>query len=757
VEGIFGYRDPTLVEGTRRLARKARELASPARRVAWLTLPSLRDAALLLLAREGARLGVEVMIFQALYHRVVTARHPPEGMIGPGERVALVAEALHQRGWLTSPGEARLFARAIAELKRFGVAPDEVPTGDREAERLAVVFRDYEARRGRRFDPDDVAWEAVRRVEDGEAVPFLGAVFAAGFLELAPRELRFLRAVAERLPVGLVLPEDPGLGLEPLLPPPVAREGLVAENPVHELRWVLAEVKADLLERGYAPDEVAVVAPEGKLLELELLAREYGLPLANEAYRALADTEDGRRLVELLSLAERPSGERLFLLGLEGLAREALKLGLVGFEALSRLAEARGEREAFERAMARLEPGPDPLAWAKGLLAADPVLRESPLRPVFEERAREAWIASGGRDFVRWWRGFLERVRSRRREPAGVALLTPEAAVGRRYKKAYLVYATSGAWALEERESYFVPEESRRPWRALAEGGLPRRIRGRELLLFRALSGLAERLVVTYPATEGGQPLFPEPVLICGEPRPMPPPRAASAYGYAPAPGREDETYPPLPEPGTLAELERWDAWGRCGFKAYIEKKRLLPPEEVAWSEERWFFYWRMLQRAKRDGTPPPEEALAAFGMDKETWRRLELGPRVRLDTWKLPPAVVGGLELGRPVRVFRFGDAPVADVKEAREKFARRSAEVLAAAALAQAGRPAEVWYWGLGGRPVRVWSLDLANEKIQLLINNRLKRARKLLSAWREARAEPRPNWSCRRCAFGDLCREG
>ena len=750
-----GYRDSGLAGGLLALLREARDRARAGERVVWVTLPSLRDYFLERLAGEGPLLGVEVLHFQALYQRVATAWDPPPGMIGTGERVARVAEILYQRGWLKSPGEARLFARAIAELKRFGVSPEAVPRVDRETRRLAEVYRAYEEERGGLFDPDDLAWEAVRRVEAGAALPGADALFAGGFLELAPREVRFLQALGRKRPVGAVLPEDPGLGLEPLPPLPARRTHWVAENPVHELRFVLAELKADLLERGYTPGELAVVAPEARTPELQLLSREYGVPLANEAYRALAETEEGRRLLERLAFADRPTGERLFLFpGFEELARRAVALGLAGREAILRLAEELGQAEALRALFDRFQPGKDPLAWAEAFLEGDPVLRNSPLRPAFEERAREAYRAGGGRDFVKWWASLLERVRAKEREPAGVALLTPDAAAGRRYRKAYLVYAASGAYGIGEHEGYFFPEELRLAWPALfAEGraGLPRRIRGRDARLFAVLGSLAEELVVSYPATEGGQPVRPEPGLVTGEARPMPPPRRASAFGYRPRP-EPGEDYPPLPPVQSLGELERWDWFGRCGFRAYLDRQGIRFPKGL-WEHEGWRRPWRMLAEAKREGVSPPEEARVAFRMKEEEWARMGFGNRIAIPG--LPAAVVPAMEKRNGVfRVYRFDDEPVANPSEARKRFTGRLSEVLAAATLAKRGR-SEVWHWGLGGRPVRVWTLDLTHPKIQSLVAARRARAAALLAAWREADASPRPGWHCRHCAYADLCR--
>jgi len=743
-----GYLDPGLSRGTERLLAEARELVRRGTRLFWLSLPSQRDYYLYRLGEEGPLLGVEVMHFQALYQRYVALHDPPEGMVSPGERVALVAEALFKRGWLNSPGEARLFARAIAELKRFGLKPQETPVFDGETKRLAAVFADYERLKGKRADPDDIAWRAVALAEEGRRLE-AGAVFVAGFLELSPREVRFLKALKPRHEVRAVLGEEAGLGLYSLGEAnPPRLEFFKAENPVHELRWVLAEIKADVLERGIPPHKIALVLPEEKLAEAETLAREYELALANEAYRALADTRDGGRLYELLTFAERPSGERLFFFpGFERLGKKALILGLVGKEALLKLARELGEEEKLTRLFSRFLPGEDPLAWAEELIDSDEVLRESPYREAFLERAREAFRAGGKEDFVRWWASLLKSVRTRQRQPVGIALLTPDAAVGRRYQKAYLAYATAGAYAVGEREGYFFPEERRLPLGALYAGekGLPRRIRGRDEKLFKALLSLAEEVVVSYPATEGGEPLSPEPGLF-GKARPkrMPPPRPASALGYRPLPPRR-ERFPGLPPPRSLYELELWDRRGRCGFRVYLERLRLRRYDEEAWGDERWQAYWYELYRAKREGRRPSSEALVAFRMREEEWRRLELGRLLTFKGLSVRVFVPARETRDGEVRVYAFGNDPA---ENPEKKLKERLSEVLAAASHPSG---ATVYYWGLGGRPQAAFFVAPGDERAL----ERLERARELLDLWNRSKAEPRPNHYCRFCPYVDVCR--
>ena len=75
--------------------------------------------------------------------------------------MVLVGEALKTlSGELPAPGEARLFTRAVAEAKRFGVTPETLPVTDRESTRLRDVFATYERLKGERWDYDDFRREA---------------------------------------------------------------------------------------------------------------------------------------------------------------------------------------------------------------------------------------------------------------------------------------------------------------------------------------------------------------------------------------------------------------------------------------------------------------------------------------------------------------------------------------------------------------------------------------------------------------------
>lgn len=73
-------------------------------------------------------MGLEFLSFQALYYRVLAEAGWLKPLLPGAGRVALVGEALRRAGeGPVAPGEARLFARAIAELKRYGISPSPCP------------------------------------------------------------------------------------------------------------------------------------------------------------------------------------------------------------------------------------------------------------------------------------------------------------------------------------------------------------------------------------------------------------------------------------------------------------------------------------------------------------------------------------------------------------------------------------------------------------------------------------------------------
>ncbi len=681
-----------------RLLERARSAPVP---LWWIALPAQRRYFLWRLGREGARLGVAGLHFQRAYYRATSEAGDLRPVLGRGGRIARVARALEAVfGRRPSAGEAVLFTRGIAEAKRHGLGPGALPDcdGDGEVARLARVYAAYERAKEAEgvWDADDVRLAAVRLAEAGRVRP-PASVFVAGFFELMPLEARFLAALAR-------------LGSEvwvsrPAEARPAGVRAFSAENPAAELRFALFSILKDV-EAGMPPHEIALVVPEGRIPQVELLAREYGLYLMREGARNLAETPAGRAALALARFHEHPTPEGLFWFPeLRSLAEAALARGVSGDGALAKLAEERGLARAYAAARARLAPGPDLAERVLALIEAEPGEAETLLR-----LWREALEADPDAPAA-WWEALIRAQTLYRPEPLGVALLTPEVAVGRRYQKAYVLSASEGSYRLGEREDYFFPEDCRQA------AGLRPRLAGHDRWLMAALLHLGEEVWLSYPETEGGEVLRPEGMLFraagkvervaAGHPsRPL---RLGSrAY-------RRDWGALALPPPESVGQV-RGFAHARCGLR-YLFDRRLPAARADA-----------LGLLALAEGRP---EALSAWGMDEATWKRLRFFARVPL---------AGGLY----ARVHaRAGD----DVYEfAEEKGELRWDTVLAYGALGGA-----VVRWLRGRGPVS--ATEEARKRLPR-VEREFRRAREALA---EAEARPRPGWACRDCPYLALCREG
>ncbi len=405
------------------MLRLAREACAAGRRVWWVGLPAQRGSVYRRATLEPAGpdaagdanapalLGLEFLTLQQVCYRLLArARELRPLVIGSG-RLVLVGEALAEvAGAVPAPGEARLFAQAIAEAKRFAVtpaalvgAPSEAaaaPAGsppdprpraerrtrpDAERSRLATVFAAYERLKaaaggdlGDAWDYDDFRAAAVALAERDPRACEAEVLVVDGFRELGPLELRLFRALAEAVEVHVTLPavpEGPALAdaeVTPVAPgaPGTQLERYRAPNPVAEARWALRSLKRDLAEGGFEPLELALIAPPERIPALAALADEYGVPLVDETPRALADTPAGRVLVELLELPDYPTPSGVLAVPeLAPLAAAALTAGVAGSDAMGALAAALGLEAPWRAWLAALEVGGEPLAWARHLLA----------------------------------------------------------------------------------------------------------------------------------------------------------------------------------------------------------------------------------------------------------------------------------------------------------------------------------------------------------------------------------------------------
>ncbi len=782
------------------MLRLAREACAAGRRVWWVGLPAQRAAVVRratlerLDAASGgepplALLGLEFLTLQQVYYRLLArARELHPLVIGSG-RLVLVGEALAEvAGAVPAPGEARLFAQAIAEAKRFAAVPDSVSDGhggDPERGRLAAVYAAYERLKA----ADDGAWDyddfraaaaelAARRPDACE----VDVVIVDGFRELGPLALRLFLALAKGADVHLTLPRSPA-GLELPAGTAVARtapgapvprvERYRAPNPVAEARWVLRSLKRDLAERGLDPLALAVIAPPERVRALQALADEYGVPLVDETPRSLAETPAGRLLVELLELPDYPTPSGVLTVPeLAPLADAALSAGVAGPDAIAALAARLGLEERWRAWLATLEVSGEPLAWARQLLAevvprlqagvesGESAAAGGRFEQLALRAAQEASRLADGSGFRAWWAALLRQARLPRELPGGVALTGPTQASGRRFEKAYLLGANEGVYAAGEREDYFVPEEDRLDVASSnARLGLPRRFQGRDAEVFAELLARAGTLVVTFPEADQGGPLLPEPALVGPEPTPLPAVPAGSVLELS---SRERFTAGgepvPLGEP-SVAALQRYHD---CGFR-YWGERRLLRGERPWWAQLRAALREHPRLDAER------LEALAASFPEGAAWLRQHAEALAALSYGvRLPSGDEGGayvrldaaVRTGTHATLVRFC-APGRALGEAdAERYVKDRWSELWAAGHLLARYPGrvtrvDVTVWPILGEPVGAFERGIRYRWRQ--IENRERRVQDALERFARGEAEPRPGYRCQDCPVFDVCREG
>ncbi len=780
---------------------RVRDAVADGERVWWVGLPHQRAATYRRATAAGAVLGLDVLSSQQLYYRLLSQAAELRPLIVGTGRIAWIGRALAEfAGAVPAPGEARLFTAAVAEAKRFGLGPGDLAPHDPETERLQRVFAAYERLKGERWDYDDYRLAAFRMLHGaGGAAPNWPG-FAAGtapdrivfdgYRELGPLELAIAQGLATTagIPVLACLPEvPPGLRADRELPPRDAGriERLRAPNPVAEARWVMRGLKRDLAA-GIEPLDLAVIVPDGDARPLLSLADEYGVPFMDETPSALADTRAGRRLLDLLELAEQPTASRLLAVPeLQPLASAALARGVAGREAIDALARDLGLSELWTSWSARLAPDApaapnrpptadatpadaDELAWARARVEQaledvphDEAMPASRFRDHALERAAEARSLARGAHFRAWWAALLQETVLFDRPRGGVALLGPTQASGRRFRRAYLMGAVEGAYGAGEAEDYFVPEEHRQPWEAIVtapgRAGLPRRFRGRDRAVHAELLTRADELVVSYADGDQGGRRAPEPALVGAAPAPLPPLPAGSRLERA-----DGETY--MADLGTLElgdlgleDLRRYDI---CSFRGWAVRRALEGDPEP----------WRDLVRDLRALEADVHEALddvAARHPDHAEWlarHREQLAAYrfgVDLPSKEGPGAYLDGARRSdRIAHVLRFvAPGSVRDPAEARVRMANRWNERWAAHILLQEHARSidavHLWVWPVGGEPIDAYptGVDPVREGLRRL-------QRDVGAAQRGARSGrvvPEPGYHCRSCAVIDVCRIG
>lgn len=782
---------------TTRMVEAARAACLAGKRVWWVGLPAQRAYVLHKVTEGGfTALGLEFMSSQQMFYRLLTRVNRIKPMLVGSAALVRVAEAMQRvTGTLPNPGEAHLFGRAIAEAKRYGLTAHayRALAADEEQRRLASVFSAYEELKGA-WDYDDVRIAAARLAGQRQLDCEADLVIVDGLREIGPLELELYKALADQVDVHVNL-DTPPPGSQPTTEPtppwPVVTERYEAPNPVSEARWVMRSLKRDLLTGGFRPLDLAIICPPSRARALAALADEYGLPLMDESPLALVDQPLGQRLVDLLELVEHPTPARLLAVPeLRPLAALALEYGVAGGEAVRLLAVAHGQGATWRLWLNRLEVTGDPVEWARGLLRD--VLGEGAGLPLeFEENALEkaqeaARLGADGPGFRAWWTALLQDSRTARKEPAGVALVTANLASGRRWRKAYLLGAVEGAFAANESEDYFLPEERRLPLAdAYRVGGMPQRFQGRGERLAADLLTRADHLVVTAPlASQEGQ-LVPDTALLGHEPTELPPVLAASPLELEPAGGYRAPLGPVQLGNPTAERLRRYR---QCSFRLWGEDTLRRGPE---WEDD--LPAWRRLigellgernsrltpVRLAEIGSRFPEAArwllehgselqdltfnVRMFGGEGRAAAVLHAARREPLARGRSASQRSGPAALAdEPQRavLYRFvAPGSVTDPAEARDYLRDRWNEYYAAYGLVnQRGHNVErvdVVVWPVLGEPISAHGQGVGRNFS--LGTQRRDWINEELTGYLEGRVAPRPGFHCRDCPVFDLCREG
>ncbi len=488
---------------------RALELAQAGERVIVLTLPGQRSQWLERLALAGSSLGVEVTNLQNIAYRVLDRLGENRAIVLNPGRVALTARVLERilkRN--VNPGEARLYARAIAEFKRHLLIPLE--STDAYQNTLFQVFQAYqnELELGVLQDLDDVRIRTANLLEVNPQV--LNAhLIVDGYRSFNPSELRVLTAFSRlahstllTLPSGapdsfaeawahpmrktelevvtavfeakisyLNAKGKPWAGM-----PKTTRLETYA-NPVEEARGVLREVK-QLLQNGMAAQDIGILIPQPAIARvLEALGHEYGVPIAPETSGSILETPSGRQLEALLRAPARdyPARDLRTLAALEPdvliLAEKLEQNGIAaGQDAYTLVCDDQNALAALERIKKIAQPpngsSEQLITWFETLLEQH--FKDASFCDTSKVIAREAARILGSESqiegvvFTDWVQSLLGSVTVAHEDLGrGVAVISSDEASGRRFKACFVMGATDGAYKAGDGEDFFVPEEER--------------------------------------------------------------------------------------------------------------------------------------------------------------------------------------------------------------------------------------------------------------------------------------------------------
>ncbi len=552
---------------TRSAVSRALGCAKRGERVIVLTLPNQRAQFLERLAANGPSLGVEVTNLQNIAYRLLDRLGENRPVVLNPGRVALTARILERTLERSiGPGEARLYARTVAECKRFGFVPTS--TGEPYQDTLARVYAGYEAAlvASDLQDLDDVRLRLTALLES-QPLGLGSHLIVDGYRSFNPSEVGVIRALSNVARSSLVtLPAgSPDTHLEawahPLRQPEVRAIGSrlnatvkrldasgrpwaglpktvrleTYSNPVEEARATLRQIKS-LMHEGIRAQDIAIVIPNPVFVRvLEALGREYTVPIAPETQGGALETPDGRKLEALLAAPARdyPVRELRALSGLEPdlatLADALEQAGVAaGSSAYPLVCFDQDALAAFERVRTMAQPpetgtAAELVAWFEALL--ERFVRDAPFAESARVIAREAArileptseTSMTGAGFTDWLRNLLSSLQVTHPDAGrGVAVVTAEEISGRRFDHVFVIGATDGAYRSGDGEDFFVPEEQRDQLEQLLRliPGLPEKLNGLEdSTFFDILTRANSSLNVSHPRAERGASLRPHPRL----------------------------------------------------------------------------------------------------------------------------------------------------------------------------------------------------------------------------------------------------
>jgi ATP-dependent helicase/nuclease subunit B len=761
------------------LLNLARTIASQGKRVWWVGLPSQRSYVYRRATEAGAVLGLEFLSSQQVYYRLLANALKLKPLIVGTGRLALVGEALlNLRQELPSPGEARLFATAIAEAKRFGVTHKGIYASDTESQRLRDIFRIYESIKGERWDYDDFRSEALKLAEALEKKPEADLIIVDGFREIGPLELRIYQALSNHTEVWVSLPEAPPETVSSkvtLLEHPQTTHTYQTKfyrspNPVTEARWVLRSLKKDLAE-GAEPLELAVILPEREIKAFLALADEYGVPMMDETPKALADTLAGSVLLDLLELPDYPTASRLLAIPeLNNLANAALTKGVAGLEAINVLATTLDDDQPWKKWLGLLKVPDNELEWAESLLESTipnirkevtEGLRWNEFKKHALQRAKEASTLAKGANFRAWWAALLQETFLFDAPKGGVALLTQNLASGRRFKKAYLTRVTEGAYTVGEGEDYFIPEEERVMLKASFEKlGMPKRFLGRDRALYAELLTRADEIIVTYPEADQGGPLVPEVGIVdMKRVERLPTLPAASRLELA-----SEASYKAAVVKLTLGHisLQKLQRYSECAFRYWAEE-RLPTNDELPW--------WREMldeMRSYKKLNAARLEVLKTNYPQAATWLEnnieklsaLEFGVSLPEESNGFSAYIDAAARSEREISFYRFVQPSMfSDQSDAAKYIDGRWNELWAAGYMLERykGRVTKVniYIWNVLGSALEVYSGGITYTWRRIQTKNQ--KISEAFSRFSSGEVTAKHGYYCRECRVFDVCREG